>query len=181
MCVCWILTDAFSTCIEMIFLSFVNVICYIDWLMLKLNLHFWSKLCFVMMYHSFYIVLDSVFCFIFTPMLMRKSDLWFSTLVSSVLFWCQILFSLGAFISIYISNIKVNILYTVKTKQKEGKKKIPLQKVVKWWKKRAKEKKKEKRNYKASKKKTINKVAICLNHGYFSVMYAIIKLNIKKL
>lgn len=104
-----------------------------------------------------------------------------STLVSSVLFWCQILFSLGAFISIYISNIKVNILYTVKTKQKEGKKKIPLQKVVKWWKKRAKEKKKEKRNYKASKKKTINKVAICLNHGYFSVMYAIIKLNIKKL
>ena len=45
-----------------------------------------------------------------------------------------------------------------------------------------KRKKKEKRNYKASKKKkTINKVAICLNHGYFSVMYAIIKLNIKKL
>ena len=134
-------------------LYFVNVICYIDWLMLKLNLHFWSKLCFVMMYHSFYIVLDSIFCFIFTSTLMRKSNLWFSTLVSSILLWCQVLFSLGAFISIYISNIKVNILYTVETEQREGKKKHSTTESHHMTKEEGKRKRKEKRNYKTTTKK----------------------------
>ena len=51
---------------------FVTLIEYFN---VKLILHLWLKFCLVMVYNPFYMVLDSVFCFIFVSMLMRKIGL----------------------------------------------------------------------------------------------------------
>lgn len=47
----------------------------IEYFNVKLILHFWFNLCLVMVYNPFYMVLDSVFCFIFISVLMRKIGL----------------------------------------------------------------------------------------------------------
>lgn len=81
----------------------------IEYFNVKVILHFWFSLCLVMVYNPFYMVLDSVFRFIFISVLMRKLGLWFFILVSPILFWRQVLFNFSAFLHIYIFDIKINI------------------------------------------------------------------------
>ena len=73
----------------------------------------------------------------------------------------------------------------MKTKQKEGKRNIPLQKVIKGQKKRAKEKERKKGITKQLKKTIKNgnmsKSWIFLSNVSELLVYAIIKLNIKKI